>query len=235
MIELRNELKTTDEEINDTCKSVSENLQQYMSNDEVFAVELMFREALVNAQKHAHKYTSSKIIKYKFHSDENDLFISVTNEGDGFDWKRKLEASESISENAKSGRGMIIFRQYADEVLYDEKGTTLFLRKRLQHKPEIQVNEIFYLANGDITASNAEEIKNELWCRVASEASGNQLVVLVVDLKNTKMIDSSGIGLLVSLNNNAKKTNGYVKLSNTSDNIKNLFKMMRLDKHLKIE
>lgn len=58
---------------------------------------------------------------------------------------------------------------------------------------------------------------------------------IVLDFKSVTIIDSSGIGVLISTQNRLKKKNGELKVINVSDDIHSMFKIMRLDKHFEIE
>ncbi len=55
-----------------------------------------------------------------------------------------------------------------------------------------------------------------------------------IDLGNVGMIDSSGIGVLISAQNSLKKINGTLSVFNISPDILKMFKIMRLDKHFEV-
>jgi anti-anti-sigma factor len=57
---------------------------------------------------------------------------------------------------------------------------------------------------------------------------------LVVDLNDVQMVDSVGIGVLVAAHNSLSKTGGQMAVSNVSQDIFNLFKVMRLDQHFEV-
>ena len=57
---------------------------------------------------------------------------------------------------------------------------------------------------------------------------------LIVDLTGVDIIDSTGLGLLIAAHNSLKKTGGKLVVTNTTADIRELFKCMRLDKHFTV-
>ncbi len=79
----------------------------------------------------------------------------------------------------------------------------------------------------DIVASKCEELKAEFLDIVNS---GEKKII--IDLSGTEMIDSSGLGLLISTRNSLTDAGGdEVEIINISSDIMQLFKVMRLDNH----
>ncbi|MDY6820344.1 MAG: STAS domain-containing protein [Deferribacterota bacterium] len=76
-------------------------------------------------------------------------------------------------------------------------------------------------------------VSNELKEIIANYISRN-IYKLIIDFKNTKLIDSSGLGAIVSKISVCRTHNGDVRLCNISDNIKEVLSITHLDKILKI-
>lgn len=87
----------------------------------------------------------------------------------------------------------------------------------------------FYKPEGDITASNAPLIRVELKNLIAEGVRD-----LVIDMVNTRVIDSSGIGLLVATHNSLQRLNGKLTVKNVSQELLELLKAFRLDKHFAV-
>ena len=86
---------------------------------------------------------------------------------------------------------------------------------------------VSFCPGGDIVASVCGQLKDELL-----EICHTGVKRLVIDLSQTKMIDSSGLGLLISTRNSlAQENNGEVEIANASEELLQLFKIMRLDSH----
>ena len=81
----------------------------------------------------------------------------------------------------------------------------------------------------DITSTNIEEIRAKILVEM-----DDALSEIVLDLEKVSLIDSSGISLLVSIQNTLKKKSGQLKLINVSEDIQRMFKLMRLDQHITI-
>lgn len=79
----------------------------------------------------------------------------------------------------------------------------------------------------DIIASNCTALRHEL---IGLINEGEKKII--IDLKDTEMIDSSGIGLLISAKNSLEDAGGgEVELIHISDDIMQLFLIMRLENH----
>ncbi len=87
----------------------------------------------------------------------------------------------------------------------------------------------FYTPSGSLTAANAPEIRIELKNLIAEGVRE-----LVIDLVNTRVIDSTGIGLLVATHNSLQRLNGKLALINVSHDLLELLKAFRLDKHFSV-
>ncbi|MFH1216847.1 MAG: STAS domain-containing protein [Pseudomonadota bacterium] len=82
----------------------------------------------------------------------------------------------------------------------------------------------------DIVASQCAGLKQEF---LEIINSGEKKIA--IDLSETEMIDSSGIGLLISIRNSlANNGGGEIELIHLSDDLRQLFKVMRLDNHFTI-
>ena len=75
-----------------------------------------------------------------------------------------------------------------------------------------------------LTATNAPEIKEPL-----TEALKSEGVLLTLNLKNIKFIDSTGIGVLISALKTAKQNNSGFRLCAIQDDVLSLLKLMKLD------
>ena len=82
----------------------------------------------------------------------------------------------------------------------------------------------------DIIASQCASLKDEL-IQILNDGEKK----IIFDLQDTQMIDSSGIGLLISTQNSLMESGGEViEIVNITDDIRKMFAAMRLDQHFKI-
>jgi len=59
-------------------------------------------------------------------------------------------------------------------------------------------------------------------------------VHVTVDLSDTQMVDSAGIGLLISAHNSLKKAGGELTVIHASKEILELFRTMRIHQHFRV-
>lgn len=83
--------------------------------------------------------------------------------------------------------------------------------------------------DGDLVASTILPVKNSL-----KQAIDSGPEYVTVDMASVKMIDSTGIALLVAAGNTLEKNSGKLKIINVETEIYSLFKLMRLDKRMEM-
>jgi anti-sigma B factor antagonist len=81
--------------------------------------------------------------------------------------------------------------------------------------------------HGDLTLGQASQLRAALREAVAAGPAE-----LVVDLAACEMLDSSGIGLLVSACNSMEQIGGGIRVVGVSDDILHLLRSIQLDKRL---
>ena len=126
--ELRAEFPADFSQVDTFCAKVRAWLADNYLQTHVFAVELLLREALNNAVLHGCGNDPAKRVTAVVSVSNRWIRLEVTDEGRGFDW-RKLDATVPDGQ-AASGRGHIIFGQYADEYHFNHAGNQIFLRRK---------------------------------------------------------------------------------------------------------
>jgi anti-anti-sigma factor len=82
---------------------------------------------------------------------------------------------------------------------------------------------------GDIVASMADDFRGHLKT-LAKEG----VTEMVIDMSNVEVIDSIGLGLIISTHNTMNKAKGALRVTNVSRDVLGLFKTMRLDQHFSV-
>lgn len=82
---------------------------------------------------------------------------------------------------------------------------------------------------GDLVALTVPALREQLRQHVQEGVTE-----LVLDLKDTRMVDSSGIGLLMAAYNSIRRAGGSLTVIHAVDEIRELFVSMRLNQHLTI-
>jgi serine/threonine-protein kinase RsbW len=98
---------------------------------------LALREATVNAVKHGNKLEESRSVSVTFDLDGRRLAVSITDQGEGFDFGRDVDPRLPENVNKTSGRGLFLMKNFVDEVTYTHepgRGTTVSLVKKLPRR-----------------------------------------------------------------------------------------------------
>ena len=95
-----------------------------------FDVVLVLREALANAVVDGSQLDASKIVAYTLRLEGNNLIMEIEDEGEGFDWQNHF--GKKTPPHAESGRGLAIMETYCEEVVFNDKGNKLILKKSLK-------------------------------------------------------------------------------------------------------
>lgn len=77
---------------------------------------------------------------------------------------------------------------------------------------------------GQLIVGNRQELKQ----KVLDELEGGERK-FVVDFANTGYIDSSGLGVLVSLSKKIREQGGELRLANLNEDLRTLFELTKLD------
>ena len=82
----------------------------------------------------------------------------------------------------------------------------------------------------DIIASTAQELRRSLWSLMEEGLRG-----IVIDLTGVRVIDSIGLGVLISTHNALRRKGGRLCVVNASRDLFSLFTAMRLDQHFEVK
>src|SRR5205085_4979865 len=77
---------------------------------------------------------------------------------------------------------------------------------------------------GQLIVGNRQELKQKVL-----EELENGARKFLIDFTNTGYIDSSGLGVLVSLSKKIREQGGELRLANLNDDLKTLFELTKLD------
>jgi len=93
----------------------------------------------------------------------------------------------------------------------------------------VKDNKVVLAPDSSIVASNVPDLRARIRAAIENNSGG-----LVLDLAKVDMIDSTGIGLLVAAHNSLAKTGMALELINTSQDMLDLLRSLRLDQHFGI-
>lgn len=88
-----------------------------------------------------------------------------------------------------------------------------------------KINDVLVVdVEGQLIVGNRQELKQ----KVLEELQNGQLK-FVVDFEKTGYIDSSGLGVLVSLSKKIREQGGELRLANLNEDLRTLFELTKLD------
>ncbi len=94
-----------------------------------FSVNLVMREALVNAVQHGNRNDPEKMVEFETTPGKKSFRFRIKDQGEGFDWQ--TEADRAYEEDFEHGRGLKIIEAYAFQYMFNDKGNTIYLEKIL--------------------------------------------------------------------------------------------------------
>lgn len=91
------------------------------------SIMLLLSEAATNAIIHGNKCQFQKKVYLEAYISNNEIIVTITDEGDGFNPKDVPDPLAEHNLLKTSGRGLYLMKEYADDVKYNEKGNQLVL------------------------------------------------------------------------------------------------------------
>ena len=112
--------------VDQICGELRGSLLPALPTGERFVVELLLREALMNAVTHGAGGREAEEVQCEVRPVAGGIQIRVADSGRGFDW-RALQRMPGPQ--AESGRGLHILRRYAHEVRFSGTGNQVELTR----------------------------------------------------------------------------------------------------------
>ncbi len=98
-------------------------------SDEVYGKILISTvEAVNNAIIHGNRGDHNKMVKVNISADGNVLDITVTDEGEGFEYGNLPDPTDPKNIENLHGRGVFLMRRLADAIEYNESGNEVKMR-----------------------------------------------------------------------------------------------------------
>ena len=94
-----------------------------------FALELLLREALTNAVRHAVRPAGADQMRCTIEAGPSSVRIIVDDEGVGFDWRTALETD--ADPEADHGRGLTILKTYSSALHFNDRGSIVTIVREL--------------------------------------------------------------------------------------------------------
>lgn len=113
------------------CSDISTWLMELNISSHLFSIELLAREALNNAIIHGCQMNPAGKIYAELQHDENALRLKIRDDGAGFNWRESLQ-EDTADDEVENGRGLKLYRLYADQVEFNDSGNQVTLTRLLK-------------------------------------------------------------------------------------------------------
>ena len=200
-----------------------------------FAAELLVREALTNAVVHGCHSDPGKQVRCRLRLKGRRLLIAVEDDGEGFDWRAAPARPAGASDC--SGRGIADPAQVCQPRPVQRPGQRgddhqTFLMRRMRNDSGYTGRQQSRVrpAGDDIVAASIPELRSQ----DARDRRARASRTWWSTWPNVHMVDSSGIGLLISAHNSLRKVGGRLAVIHASAEILELFQTMRMHQHFSV-
>ncbi len=197
--------------------------------------KIVVRELIINGIEHGNKGDNSKIVKCKISKIGNLRFnIEVEDEGDGFDYSN-LDFKMPEDPEQHRNRGIPLINTLADQIDFNEIGNKVNVIFSFNSEAKFDVSNnngaLTITPSGNITSSVADNFRIIL---LESLDENNENIVF--NFKEVEDLDSISLSLLITFAKmfNRKYPDVFIKVTNANQDIKDLFKLTRINKFYNI-
>lgn len=119
--------------IDDFIDSLLERIfQTPKQHNSVFNIKLALHEAIINAVKHGNKMKQHLNVQVEIIKEDGQLTIQVTDQGEGFDFKKIPDPITPENLEKLNGRGIFLIQNAMDRVEFTDQGRTIKMMKLLK-------------------------------------------------------------------------------------------------------
>jgi anti-anti-sigma factor len=208
-----------------------------------FAVELLLRESLTNAVVHRAPGDPAAPVRVQMRTSAGEFIIEIHEPCDLWQPQLPLPPHDELAEH---GRGLRILLHYATHLSWDTQQNCLRMRCVDRYRnpsnsspyqrstaPMIKTlkssHSLVLIPQTNLSAIHVADLRTELL-----ELTRDAPPEVLLDLSSVEMLDSSGIGLIIALNNSLQKDSATLKVIEASEDIHGLLTSMRLERHFPI-
>ncbi len=103
--------------------------QHHWNRRDVFGIHMAMEEAMMNAIKHGNSSDCSKKIHVEIVVSDRKFYSKITDDGSGFDPDEIPDPTTEENLERASGRGIMLIKQFVDEVRFSDQGNSIELIK----------------------------------------------------------------------------------------------------------
>ncbi|UMZ72987.1 PAS domain S-box protein [Natranaerofaba carboxydovora] len=117
-------LYSSSKELDVFYTNIKPTLEKYVANDVCLQC---LHELMTNAMEHGNKFDPDKMLYIEATVCEEFVVVSLSDDGEGFNWTEKLKKTCDIDFEGERGRGIIMAQLICDRLYYNEKGNKAFV------------------------------------------------------------------------------------------------------------
>lgn len=103
-------------------------LDIYEVERDVFGkITLSVIEAVNNAILYGNQQDPNKYVRFNVEEKDNRLFVTIKDEGDGFDFSYIPDPTTPINIEKDAGRGLFLMKSLTDDLLFEDNGSKVTL------------------------------------------------------------------------------------------------------------
>lgn len=99
------------------------------SNKDTFGIHMAVEEAVMNAIRHGNQCCPDKEVRVKIEILGDRFYACITDQGCGFDPDDLPDPTDDKNIENTSGRGVMLMRSFVDEVVFNDQGNSVELKK----------------------------------------------------------------------------------------------------------
>lgn len=100
-----------------------------------FGIQMTLEETLTNAIRHGNQKDSTKRVAAECRLGSERFWLSVKDEGEGFDPSSVQDCRDDENLEAYGGRGMLLIQAYMAKVAFNERGNQITVETHRGYKP----------------------------------------------------------------------------------------------------
>lgn len=105
-------------------------------NKDTFGIHMAMEEAVMNAIRHGNHCATDKDVHVQIEIRKDHFYAKVTDQGNGFDPDSVPDPTLDENVDKSSGRGVMLMKNFVDEVIYNDKGNSVELKKKKSQKAQ---------------------------------------------------------------------------------------------------
>ncbi|MEM9942137.1 MAG: ATP-binding protein [Planctomycetota bacterium] len=119
----------------DYCSKVIEILLEQLEkanwqNNDIFGIHMALEEAILNAIHHGNHCSPDKDVHITIELSDSTFFAKIIDQGCGFNPNDVPDPTADENLEKCSGRGVMLMKNFVDEVIYNKKGNQVELHKK---------------------------------------------------------------------------------------------------------